>query len=77
VVYRRIKKANIVKKIDLRNIKFKINYDILVDVLYISFGNTRSGIAIEITSGDFIRVDPYTDEIIGVTILDFKERYMT
>jgi len=72
VVYNHIEKANIMKKT-----KFKVNYDISADVLYISFGSIRPGIAIEVHSGDFIRIDPYTDEIVGITLLNFKERYIT
>lgn len=55
---------------------FKINYDDSVDVLYVSFGELRSGLAIEINVGDFVRVDPYTDEVVGVTLLDFHERFI-
>ena len=54
----------------------KISYDDLADVLYISFDDSRSGIAVEINDGDLVRVDPYTDKIVGITFLDFKERYM-
>ena len=55
---------------------FKVSYDDSVDVLYVSFGNPRSGIAMEINDGDFVRVDPYTDEVVGVTLLDFHERFV-
>ena len=51
-----------------------IDYDDSADVLYISFGNPRPGIAVEVNDGDLVRVDPYTDEIVGITLLDFKER---
>jgi len=61
---------------NLKNLKLKIDYDISADVLYVSFGDVRSGIAIEVDNGDFVRIDPYTDEIVGITLLDFKERYM-
>ena len=61
----------------LKNLDLKIRYDDLADVLYISFGDPRPGIAIEVNDGDLVRVDPYSDEIVGITLLDFKERYMT
>ncbi len=60
----------------LNNLDLQINYDSSTDVLYISFGIPRPGIATEVNNGDFVRVDPYTDEILGITLLDFKERYM-
>jgi uncharacterized protein YuzE len=54
----------------------KINYDSKSDVLYISFGKPRSGIALEVRAGDLVRINPYTDEVVGITIMDFRERYM-
>jgi uncharacterized protein YuzE len=61
---------------NLKDLDLKISYDDGVDVLYISFGEPRTGIAVEINDGDFVRVDPYTDKVIGITILNFKERFM-
>ena len=54
-----------------------IDYDKDADVLYISFGKPRPAISIETNEGDFVRVDAYTDKIVGVTIIDFKEKYIT
>ena len=62
------------KTIDVSGIK--VSYDDSVDVLYVSFGELRPGLAVEINDGDFVRVDPYTDEVVGVTILDFHERFV-
>ena len=56
--------------------KILINYDARADVLYISFGKRRPGIARETEDGNLIRFDPYSDEVVGITIMDFKERYM-
>lgn len=53
----------------------RISYDSSADVLYVSFGPSRPGIAMEVDDGDFVRVDPYSDEVVGVTILDFLERF--
>ena len=55
--------------------KIKVLYDDTVDVLYVSFEGNRPGIAMELDDGDFVRVDPYTDEIVGITILDFNDRF--
>jgi len=54
----------------------KIEYDTESDVLYISCGKPRPGIALEVKAGDLVRIDPYTDEVVGITILNFRERYM-
>ena len=53
-----------------------ISYDSRADVLYISFGKPSPGIAVESNDGDLVRLDPYADKIIGITIIDFKARYM-
>ena len=54
----------------------RIDYDKMADVLYISFGAPKAAISDEVDDGDFVRVDPFTDEIVGITLLDFKERYL-
>ena len=54
----------------------KIRYDSKSDVLYISCGKPRPAIAFEVKAGDLVRIDPYTDEVVGITILNFRERYM-
>lgn len=56
--------------------KILIDYDARADVLYISFGKSRPGIARETDDGNLIRFDPYSDEVVGITIMDFKEKYM-
>jgi len=61
---------------ELKHLNPIITYDDISDVLYISFGHPKPGIAKEITDGDFVRIDPYTDQIVGITIMDFKVRYM-
>jgi len=51
----------------------KINYDNIADVLYIAIKD-RPAIATEVIDGIFVRTNK--DEVMGVTILDFKERFM-
>jgi len=53
-----------------------IDYDPTADILYVSFGKPKSAISVEINDGDLIRIDAYTDKIVGMTIIDFKKRYM-
>jgi len=54
-----------------------INYDKEADVLYVSFGNPRRAEGIDIGDGTILRIDPDTEEVIGITILDFKKRAET
>ena len=56
--------------------KFNIDYDSDADVIYISFGRPRDGVVCEVGTGDFVRVNPSTDKILGITITDFKYKYL-
>jgi uncharacterized protein YuzE len=51
-----------------------IHYDEEADVLYISFGEPRPAEGLDIGDGTILRVDPKTDEVIGLTLLDFSKR---
>ena len=52
----------------------QIDYDEHSNVLYISSNMPpRPGIAEEVGHGVYIRVNPDTDELVGITILDFKK----
>jgi uncharacterized protein YuzE len=53
-----------------------INYDSEADVLYISFGKAIAAICIEIEEGTLIRIDPFTQILVGITIVDFRKKYM-
>lgn len=57
---------NITEKKD----KIKWDYDAEADVLYISFGNPQNAEGIDIGEGTIIRIQPDSNEIIGVTILN-------
>ena len=61
----------------MKNLNLQIDYDDGADVLYIALGNPRAAISKEVSAGDFVRIDPFTDEVVGDTILDFKNRYMS
>ena len=52
----------------------RISYDKIADVLYIGIKD-RPGIADEVNDGNFIRYD-LAGEIVGITIMDFKERFI-
>jgi len=53
-----------------------ISYDKDADILYITLED-RGGVAEEVENGIFLRyVDKYNLELIGITIMNFKERYI-
>lgn len=54
--------------------KIKINHDQKGDVLYIVFGENRPSYAEDIGEGVYARYDMETDELVGITILDFSKR---
>lgn len=57
---------NITEKKD----KIKWDYDAEADVLYISFGNPQNAEGVDIGEGTIIRIQPDSNEIIGITILN-------
>ena len=59
--------------------KSKINwdYDADADVLYISFGNPQNAEGVDIGEGTIIRIEPDSNEIIGITILNPLHRTLT
>ena len=60
-----------------RKYKLRVNYDRLGDVLYVSlYDPARGGIGYEAGPGMVVRKSPVRDEVIGFTILDFKERFI-
>jgi len=55
--------------------KINYNYDRKADVLYVSFGKPQKAICVQKGDGILLRVDPFRDKIVGITVLDFKERF--
>jgi len=51
-----------------------IHYDPEADVLYISFGEPKLAEGLDIGDSTILRVNPETEEIVGLTILDFSKR---
>lgn len=52
-----------------------INHDSQNDILYIGIGDKRNSYGDEISSGIIVMHDIDTEEITGVTILDFSQQY--
>lgn len=55
--------------------KFQIRYDPNDDVMYISVGSPTPAVTIEQGEGVFLRVDPETGEVVGATIVGFREMF--
>lgn len=49
-------------------------YDVENDVVCLSIGAPREAITLESPEGHLLRLDPDTDELMGVTFLHLKER---
>ena len=54
----------------------EIDYDSEADVLYIQLDRSDNVFADEVDEGNFVRIHNVTNQIVGITILDFKERYL-
>ena len=52
----------------------KWEYDEEADVLYISVGKPRAAVGTDIGDGVIVRYDNKKKEIVGLTILGFRER---
>jgi len=57
--------------------KNKINWDYDADVLYISFGKPGNAEGVDIGDGTIVRIEPTTNEINGITILNPLHRALT
>jgi hypothetical protein len=57
----------------LNNIE--INYDPKNDVMYCSFGKPTDAISVERSEGVFARLDPETNKVVGLTIVNFLRRF--
>ena len=57
--------------------KLKWNYDTEADILYISSGGPTIAEGIDIGDGTIIRIQPDTQEIVGLTILSPIHRTMS
>ncbi len=54
--------------------KIILDYDEEADILYLSFGEPRSAITEEMGNIG-VRVDPKTNEIVGLTVIEFLKTF--
>lgn len=52
--------------------EMRISYDKRADVMYVTFGERREAEAEEVRKNVFVRFEPRTKEIVGVTIVNFS-----
>jgi hypothetical protein len=55
--------------------ELKLKYDRAVDVLYCSFGDPTPALSVEHEDGVVVRLNPDTEEIVGITVVDFFKRF--
>ncbi len=53
----------------------QMSYDREADVLYVSLGAPRRDISREIGDDILLRLDPETNEVVGLTVLNLSTRY--
>lgn len=53
----------------------QIFYDKIGDVLYLSMGEPRPAVSQEVGDDILLRLDPDTDEVVGLTILNLSSRF--
>jgi uncharacterized protein YuzE len=52
------------------------DYDEEVDVLYISIGNPRKAVGVDIGEGAVVRYKEDTKEVVGLTFIGIRERLL-
>lgn len=56
---------------------FNLKYDPKSDILSVAFGAAIRAISVEQQPEVFARINPRTQEIVGITILGFKENFLS
>lgn len=56
---------------------FNLKYDPNTDILHVAFGKAKKALSIEQEPEVFVRLDPKTHEIVGVTVLGFKQNFLS
>ena len=62
--------------IPLTKEELHVDYDENSDTLYIKMGSARPTVSIDTQDGNLMSVDPTTDEVVGITLLGFKQRHL-
>jgi uncharacterized protein YuzE len=52
------------------------DYDEEADVLYLSIGEPRDALGVDIGEGLVVRVDPTEEEVVGLTVVGLRSRLL-
>lgn len=63
-------------KILARSADVRWDYDEEADVLYLSIGEPKSAVGVDIGAGVVVRYDEVHDEVVGITLIDFRARLL-
>ena len=55
--------------------KILISYDKEADVVYLSFGAPVEAVSEEVEEGVFARYDPDSEELVGLTVVNFSKKF--
>ena len=55
--------------------QIQYDYDRLSDVLYVFFGRPKKALTVESDEGYLVRYEPFTEKLVGITFVDFKEKH--
>lgn len=56
---------------------FNLKYDPETDILHVAFGRAKKAVSVEQQPEVFVRIDPNTQEIVGLTVLGFKQNFLS
>lgn len=56
---------------------FNLKYDPHTDILHVSFGKAKKAISVEQEPEVYVRFDEKTHEILGLTVLGFKQNFLS
>ena len=60
----------------LRASEFRVGYDSEHDMLLITIGKPQEAITEQVSKSLYVRFDPETDKIVGMTITSFKKGFL-
>lgn len=56
---------------------FSLKYDPETDILNVAFGKAQKSVSVEQEPEVFVRINPKTQEIVGLTVLGFKQNFLS
>lgn len=56
---------------------FNLKYDPKTDILHLAFGKAKKALSIEQEPEVFVRFDTKTHEMVGLTVLGFKQNFLS